>query len=54
MQQDACCEGWTGTSCDVPICTLACVNGQCTAPDTCLCNTGYAGEACQYTQSMFC
>jgi hypothetical protein len=22
-------------------------NGQCTAPDTCSCNTGYSGATCQ-------
>jgi hypothetical protein len=52
VQQDACCEGWTGASCSDPICTIACVNGQCVAPDQCSCNSGYAGEACQYTLSM--
>lgn len=54
MQKDTCCAGWTGISCNVPACTIPCDKGQCTAPDTCTCNTGYAGEACQYLESMFC
>ncbi|CAF3426792.1 unnamed protein product [Rotaria socialis] len=49
VSKDICCNGWAGTSCNEPICTVACVNGQCTAPDTCSCNDGYAGEGCQYS-----
>jgi hypothetical protein len=52
MSQDACCDGWAGASCNQPICTITCVNGQCIAPDTCSCTSGYAGEACQYAQSI--
>ncbi|CAF2802982.1 unnamed protein product [Rotaria sp. Silwood2] len=51
VEKQACCEGWTGTSCDEPICRVACVNGQCVAPDTCSCNSGYSGEGCQYSQN---
>jgi hypothetical protein len=54
VQKDTCCDGWTGATCNEPICTTACVNGHCIAPDTCSCNTDYAGEACQYKQSMCC
>ena len=53
VQKEACCEGWTGASCTDPICKIACVNGKCVAPDTCSCEPGYAGEACQFSQSMF-
>lgn len=28
------------------ICNPACVNGNCTAPDTCTCNPGFGGSAC--------
>ena len=46
---DACLveDGWTcdGTGC-APICDPACVNGTCTAPDTCTCDTGWEGALC--------
>ncbi|HOI09178.1 MAG TPA: calcium-binding EGF-like domain-containing protein, partial [Myxococcota bacterium] len=29
-----------------PICTSACVNGTCTAPDTCTCTAGWDGATC--------
>ncbi|CAF4128837.1 unnamed protein product, partial [Rotaria magnacalcarata] len=51
VSKDICCKGWGGTSCNEPICTIACVNGQCTAPYTCSCTAGYAGEGCQYSLS---
>ncbi|CAF3360715.1 unnamed protein product [Rotaria sp. Silwood1] len=51
VEKQVCCKGWTGKSCDEPICTVACVNGQCTAPDTCSCHSGYAGEGCQFSQN---
>ncbi|CAF2003035.1 unnamed protein product [Rotaria magnacalcarata] len=53
VSKDICCKGWGGTSCNEPICTIACVNGQCTAPYTCSCTAGYAGEGCQYSLSIF-
>ncbi|CAF4582630.1 unnamed protein product, partial [Rotaria sp. Silwood1] len=51
VEKQVCCKGWTGKSCDEPICTVACVNGQCTAPDTCSCHSGYAGEGCQFSHN---
>ncbi|CAF0996864.1 unnamed protein product [Rotaria sordida] len=51
VEKKVCCQGWRGTSCDEPICTIACVHGQCVGPDTCSCNNGYAGEGCQYSQN---
>ena len=51
ISKDVCCKGWTGASCNVAVCTVPCKNGQCIKPDQCLCNSGYAGEGCQYQQS---
>lgn len=53
MQQDICCTGWTGKACDEPVCNVTCEHGECVAPNTCRCETGYAGEGCQYLQSLF-
>ncbi|CAF3556554.1 unnamed protein product [Adineta steineri] len=49
VQKTTCCDGWTGDSCDQPICKTACVNGTCTAPNKCTCKDGFAGELCQYS-----
>ena len=32
---------WTGATCASPICSLACINGLCTEPDTCTCTPGF-------------
>ena len=32
--------------CDTPVCTESCVNGKCTAPDTCACAQGWKGSTC--------
>lgn len=53
VKKDACCPGWTGASCNDPVCTIPCANGRCVAPDKCACNNGYAGEGCQYSESKF-
>lgn len=42
-----CDAGWTGPSCDIPICTApVCVHGECTNPDSCTCHGGFFGENC--------
>lgn len=33
-----CTASWTGSYCQTPICTTACVNGNCSAPNTCTCD----------------
>lgn len=46
---DDCCKGYTkNTSEDrcIPVCSTDCVHGTCTAPDTCLCESGYGGPYC--------
>lgn len=32
--------------CSVPICSSPCVKGNCTAPDTCACDSGWSGADC--------
>ncbi|XP_037031184.1 tenascin-like isoform X2 [Bradysia coprophila] len=37
-----CCEGYASkNSRCVPVCSVPCLNGVCTEPDTCTCSTGY-------------
>lgn len=43
----ACPLGWTGPGCATPICAEACVNGTCSAPDTCTCVAGWTGDTCE-------
>ncbi len=33
-----CEKGWTGNSCEIPLCAQECNHGKCTAPDTCTCD----------------
>ncbi|PIK54747.1 delta protein [Apostichopus japonicus] len=41
-----CLPGWTGGfNCQQPVCS-GCVNGICSAPDSCDCNAGYMGDHC--------
>ncbi|TNF25765.1 MAG: hypothetical protein EP329_22425 [Deltaproteobacteria bacterium] len=42
-------SGYTGATCDVPVCTTACANGGvCVGPDTCDCaGTGFGGATCE-------
>lgn len=44
-----CCAGYkkneAGKKC-IPICEKACVRGTCTKPNTCKCESGYGGPAC--------
>ncbi|XP_077978924.1 von Willebrand factor-like [Glandiceps talaboti] len=44
-----CCEGWTGTDCDQPICSTPCQhNGKCVEPNVCECiGTLYIGTYCE-------
>ncbi|XP_069118777.1 SCO-spondin-like [Argopecten irradians] len=55
-----CCSGWAGPDCTEPICTTACVYGQCTEPDICTCDPGYTGYSCEdtsigyYNREQYC
>lgn len=42
-------NGYSGTTCDTPVCsTITCNSHQsCTAPDTCSCISGWTGATCQ-------
>ena len=42
-----CCpNGYTGATCDQPICTAPCAHGKCSAPGTCTCSKGWSGATC--------
>jgi hypothetical protein len=41
-----CYEGWTGDSCDTPLCLPSCVFGNCTSPGICTCEEGWLGHIC--------
>jgi hypothetical protein len=43
----SCAEGWSGPSCNVPLCSQTCNhNGRCTLPDVCTCEKGWEGVDC--------
>jgi hypothetical protein len=42
----ACKAGYTGPTCEVPLCVQTCVHGVCKSPDTCLCNPGWFDANC--------
>lgn len=43
----SCPTGWTGASCDTPICSPSCQHGgTCTAPGACACPSGWSGATC--------
>lgn len=48
-----CCKGYTentaGDKC-IPVCSESCLHGTCVAPDTCKCETGYGGPACNISK----
>ncbi|XP_066302813.1 mucin-6-like [Branchiostoma lanceolatum] len=43
-----CCDGYTGDTCEIAICSQGCGNGgSCVGPNTCDCTgTGYTGDTC--------
>lgn len=50
---EECCTGFApdeaGQQC-VPVCVTRCVQGSCVAPNTCACEHGYGGPACDICQ----
>eukprot|EP00116_Pleurobrachia_bachei_P001585 sb/3461847/ len=45
-----CCAGWEKDSdgkCAIPVCEGGCGSGECVAPATCSCDSGYEGTKCQ-------
>jgi len=43
-----CCPGYTQVSGSCkPRCSKGCVNGMCSAPETCSCKSGFSGESCE-------
>ncbi|XP_045191476.2 neurogenic locus notch homolog protein 1-like isoform X3 [Mercenaria mercenaria] len=47
--QQACCTGYTGSSCNTPLCdgSMSCPNGgTCRSPDYCVCPTGFSAPLC--------
>ena len=49
---ETCCDGWHKSEGDcVPFCKNGCVHGNCSAPHTCSCETGYTGATCDIQES---
>ena len=42
----SCHAGWNGTTCNTATCSEGCVNGNCSAPDSCMCMWGWNGTSC--------
>lgn len=42
-----CKEGWTGSTCEIPICTSCNSNQYCVDPNICACKPGWRGSTCQ-------
>ena len=46
-----CDEGWVGKECGVAVCdTEGCLNGECVAPDECVCFSGWGANNCTVDQ----
>ncbi len=41
-----CQDGWGGNWCDIPLCRIPCLFGNCTSKDTCTCEALYSGATC--------
>jgi len=48
VNKEDCCSGFKedGGSCR-PVCSRGCENGECSAPETCSCKSGFSGESCE-------
>lgn len=45
--RQVCCAGYTGSNCDIPICSPVCQNGgTCISPDCCGCTSGFEPPNC--------
>ncbi|UJR29737.1 hypothetical protein I4U23_017285 [Adineta vaga] len=48
-----CTSQWTGTQCEIPICSTPCANsGICTSPNVCTCYYGWQGSYCQTVKTV--
>jgi len=44
--QCTCYPEWEGRACEIPVCDPPCANGECVEPNTCDCEEGFTGDAC--------
>ena len=50
--QCVCKTGWTGSSCQKPVCTKKCENGgKCITPEKCSCKVPFSGDYCESIQA---
>lgn len=47
IKETGCCGGWTGKTCNEPICEPGCEHGTCVQPSVCECEEHYTGVSCK-------
>lgn len=48
---DRCIPGYTGATCQTPVCNPACAHGTCVSPNTCSCAAHWTGPSCSQCES---